>query len=100
MLQRTIACSISSPTNHYPPHPIWRLTMSNKKSKLDTAADLQVEARDFAQKSVDQAQKAFDAIKVEEATLQAKTGQPATAQCKAHHQLSNGERVENLICPH
>lgn len=60
MLQRTITCSISSPTNHYPPHPIWRLTMSNKKSKLDTAADLQVEARDFAQKSVDQAQKAFE----------------------------------------
>ena len=33
--------------------------MSNKKTRMDAAADMQVEAQDFAKKSVDQAQKAF-----------------------------------------
>ncbi len=36
--------------------------MNNKKTRMDTAADMQVEAQDFAQKSVDQAQKAFEKV--------------------------------------
>lgn len=49
-----------SQATKYAFNPCWRLTMNVKKSKPETATEMPTEALEFAQKSVDQAQVAFE----------------------------------------